>query len=377
MAGREELPRLRVYCSEAHSSVDKRWSPWVSGSTGWSTRPTPTAASIRPLEAASPRRAGPTDRRRRDGGDDLDDVIDPLPAIADICARESIWLHWTPRTAERRSSADCDGSSKGGSAVDRRQSAQVALRSDRLFGPVHSPARRPRAAFSRRVPARAGRRAEAQPHGLWRRARTTFPRAQALVRVAVRGGGSPSGAAHRPRPTVRGVGRHRGGLRRLAPLALRRRLQTPAGGDRRRSWTLSTSSSSGSQCDRQSSSRPPEGTLREVAVGNLRTDRLTCDAPGNCSASTHKKRRSHHGPGVPWTEPTLCIAASLPAPLAYSDPFMSVTCQQRYQSVRPHPHGRPLDRVGGKAGCWPSARRGDAPPPDSPGTGRWAQCWDR
>lgn len=99
MAGREELPRLRVYCSEeAHSSVDKAVVTLGLGLDGLVHLPTDADYRLDPtaLEAAIAE-----DRARgirpiavvATAGTTSTTSLDPLPAIADICARESIWLH--------------------------------------------------------------------------------------------------------------------------------------------------------------------------------------------------------------------------------------------------------------------------------------------
>ena len=99
LSQRPELPPLLVYCSEeAHSSVDKAVMTLGLGLTA--LRKIPTDSSLR-MDAGALATAIANDRRN--GGIPLAVVatvgttsttaIDPVPAIADICAREKIWLH--------------------------------------------------------------------------------------------------------------------------------------------------------------------------------------------------------------------------------------------------------------------------------------------
>lgn len=99
MAGRSDLPQLRVYCSEeAHSSVDKAVITLGMGlenvvrvATDEEFRMDPAA-----LEAA-------LERDRAAGYRPLAVVptvgttgvtaVDPVPAIADICQRDGLWMH--------------------------------------------------------------------------------------------------------------------------------------------------------------------------------------------------------------------------------------------------------------------------------------------
>ncbi|MEX1183324.1 MAG: pyridoxal-dependent decarboxylase [Gemmatimonadota bacterium] len=99
LAGRDDLPRLRVYCSEeAHSSVDKAVLTLGLGLAGLRKVPTDTdyaldpvalqdaitedrAAGIRPIAVVAT--VGTTSTT----------AIDPVPAIAGICEREGLWLH--------------------------------------------------------------------------------------------------------------------------------------------------------------------------------------------------------------------------------------------------------------------------------------------
>src|SRR5689334_15856644 len=99
MAGRTDLPRLRVYASEhAHSSIDKAALALglgldnvvhIASDERFCMRPDALSAAI--------------DEDRRHGylpmacvatvGTTSTSSIDPVPAIADICRRESVWLH--------------------------------------------------------------------------------------------------------------------------------------------------------------------------------------------------------------------------------------------------------------------------------------------
>lgn len=99
MAGRADLPRIFIYCSEeAHSSVDKAVMTLGFGLN--SLRKIPTDSALR-LDARSLAAAIESDRRG--GGIPLAVVatvgttsttaIDPVGAIAEICQREKIWLH--------------------------------------------------------------------------------------------------------------------------------------------------------------------------------------------------------------------------------------------------------------------------------------------
>jgi aromatic-L-amino-acid decarboxylase len=99
MAGRSDLPRLRVYCSEhAHSSVDKAAMTLgfglenvvrVASDADFRLRPEMLARAIqsdraqgfRPLAVVAT--AGTTSMTS----------VDPIAEIAAICQRESLWLH--------------------------------------------------------------------------------------------------------------------------------------------------------------------------------------------------------------------------------------------------------------------------------------------
>jgi aromatic-L-amino-acid decarboxylase len=99
MAGRVDLPRLRVYQSElAHSSVDKAVIALGFGMEGVRKIPVDDAFRMRPdaLDEA-------IKEDRKLGirpfcvvatvGTTSCTSIDPVPAIADICEREKLWLH--------------------------------------------------------------------------------------------------------------------------------------------------------------------------------------------------------------------------------------------------------------------------------------------
>ncbi len=99
MAGRADLPRYRVYCSEhAHSSIDKAVILIGIGHDALRKIPADAEFRMRPdaLEAAIA-------EDRRTGAVPLAVVatvgttsatsVDPVEAIADICAREGAWLH--------------------------------------------------------------------------------------------------------------------------------------------------------------------------------------------------------------------------------------------------------------------------------------------
>ena len=99
LAGRPEIPRLRIYCSEeAHSSVDKAAIALGLGLDGVRRLPTDdrfalrvdalrdavaqdVAAGIRPLAVVAT--VGTTSTTG----------VDPVPAIADVCAEHGMWLH--------------------------------------------------------------------------------------------------------------------------------------------------------------------------------------------------------------------------------------------------------------------------------------------
>ena len=99
MAGRAELPRLRLYCSmQAHSSVDKAAITLGIGAENVVRIATDAECRLRPelLQSAigADRAAGfrPLAVVATVGTTSTTSV-DPVPAIAAICRREGLWLH--------------------------------------------------------------------------------------------------------------------------------------------------------------------------------------------------------------------------------------------------------------------------------------------
>ncbi|MGD8276464.1 MAG: pyridoxal-dependent decarboxylase [Gemmatimonadota bacterium] len=99
LAGRPELPRFRVYCSEeAHSSVDKAVLTLGLGLEGVCRVATDDAfrMDVAALEAriAEDRASGirPIAVVATVGTTSVT-AVDPVPAIATVCERESLWLH--------------------------------------------------------------------------------------------------------------------------------------------------------------------------------------------------------------------------------------------------------------------------------------------
>jgi len=99
MSGRQEMPRVVVYCSEeAHSSVDKAAMTLGFGLSG--LRKIPTDGRMR-MDAQALVTAVEADRRAgaiplavvATVGTTSTTAIDPVPAIADVCQRERMWLH--------------------------------------------------------------------------------------------------------------------------------------------------------------------------------------------------------------------------------------------------------------------------------------------
>jgi aromatic-L-amino-acid decarboxylase len=99
LAGRQDLPAVRVYCSEqTHSSVDKSLMAIGLGQESLEKIPVDTeyrmsAAALSDAIAAD-RSAGVVPIAVvATVGTTSTTSIDPVPAIADICARERLWLH--------------------------------------------------------------------------------------------------------------------------------------------------------------------------------------------------------------------------------------------------------------------------------------------
>ncbi|HEX5707566.1 MAG TPA: pyridoxal-dependent decarboxylase, partial [Pyrinomonadaceae bacterium] len=99
MSGRDGLPLLRVYTSEqAHSSVEKSLITLGLGQRSLRTIAVDEEFRMRPDALSSA-----VDEDRRAGalpfcvvattGTTSTSSIDPVPAIADICEREGLWLH--------------------------------------------------------------------------------------------------------------------------------------------------------------------------------------------------------------------------------------------------------------------------------------------
>lgn len=99
LAGRPEVPRLAVYCSEeAHTSIDKAAITLGFGLSG--IRRIPTDENYR-MDVVALRAAITADRARgirpmavvATIGTTSTTSIDPVPAIADLCAEYGLWLH--------------------------------------------------------------------------------------------------------------------------------------------------------------------------------------------------------------------------------------------------------------------------------------------
>lgn len=99
MSGRADLPLLRIYSSEqAHSSIEK--GVLTLGLGQRALRKIPSDAEFR-LDADALARAINEDKAQgirpcavvATVGTTSTSSIDPVPAIAEICARENIWLH--------------------------------------------------------------------------------------------------------------------------------------------------------------------------------------------------------------------------------------------------------------------------------------------
>src|SRR4029079_18322288 len=99
LAGRDDMPRLRVYCSDqTHSSIDK--AVILLGLGHKSVRKIPSDSEYR-MRADALAQAVADDRAHgwqplavvATVGTTSSTSVDPVPAIADLCGRESIWLH--------------------------------------------------------------------------------------------------------------------------------------------------------------------------------------------------------------------------------------------------------------------------------------------
>jgi aromatic-L-amino-acid/L-tryptophan decarboxylase len=99
LAGRPELPPLRIYCSEeAHSSVDKAVLTLGLGRTGLRKIPTDRDLRMDPLALAEAVAEDRAAGRRPVAvvatvGTTSTTAVDPVPAIADLCEAEGLWLH--------------------------------------------------------------------------------------------------------------------------------------------------------------------------------------------------------------------------------------------------------------------------------------------
>jgi aromatic-L-amino-acid decarboxylase len=99
LAGRDDVPRVRVYCSDqTHSSIDKAVIAIGLGHESLRKIPTDESFSM-PIDAL----ADAVRQDRADGvlpiavvptvGTTSTTSIDPVPAVADLCAREQLWMH--------------------------------------------------------------------------------------------------------------------------------------------------------------------------------------------------------------------------------------------------------------------------------------------
>ncbi len=99
MAGRPELPVLRVYASaEAHSSVEKACITLGLGQAGLVKIPTDEEFRMRPDLLAQAVARDVADGVRPIAavatvGTTSSTSIDPVPAVADMCAEHGMWLH--------------------------------------------------------------------------------------------------------------------------------------------------------------------------------------------------------------------------------------------------------------------------------------------
>jgi aromatic-L-amino-acid decarboxylase len=99
LSGRTDLPRLRLYCSDhTHSSIEKAAIILGVGQEGVRKIPTDAEFRMKPDQLAA---AIAEDKKNgwlpfavvATVGTTSTTSIDPVPAIADICQREKLWLH--------------------------------------------------------------------------------------------------------------------------------------------------------------------------------------------------------------------------------------------------------------------------------------------
>ena len=99
LSGRTDLPRLRLYCSEhTHSSIEKAAIILGVGQEGVRKVSSDAEFRMNPQELA-----GAIDTDKKNGllpfavvatvGTTSTTSIDPVPAIADLCEKEKLWLH--------------------------------------------------------------------------------------------------------------------------------------------------------------------------------------------------------------------------------------------------------------------------------------------
>ena len=191
MAGRTDLPRLRVYCSShAHSSIDKAALALgiglenvvkIDDDDDFRMRPDALDAAIVAdrangfLPLACVATVGTTSMSS----------IDPVPAIADdLSARGRLAARRrrVRRRARHRAGVSRHPRRRRGRGLARREPAQVAVHAVRLLGVLRQAAGRAQARLLARAgisrDARAGRSREL--HGLRRAARPPVSRAQAV-----------------------------------------------------------------------------------------------------------------------------------------------------------------------------------------------------
>ena len=99
LAGRQDVPAVRVYASaEAHSSIEKACMTLGIGREGLVRIPVDEAFALRPEALADAIRADRVAGRRPIAivatiGTTSSTAVDPVASIADIAAREGLWLH--------------------------------------------------------------------------------------------------------------------------------------------------------------------------------------------------------------------------------------------------------------------------------------------